>query len=134
MTQRIALVTGGMGGLGEAICMKLARMGIKGHRDLFAEQHQGGRVAEGHGQSRLSLPCLPGGRGGIFDSVPNPWRKIQKEVGPIDILINNAGITRDTTFKPNKVGWDAVMKTNPTACSTCANPSLMAWSSAAGAG
>jgi acetoacetyl-CoA reductase len=39
--------------------------------------------------------------------------RIHKEVGPIDILINNAGITRDMTFKKmTKVDWDAVMKTN----------------------
>ena len=48
-----------------------------------------------------------------FDSCGAAIEKIQREVGPIDILINNAGITRDMTFKKmTKVDWDAVIGTN----------------------
>jgi acetoacetyl-CoA reductase len=48
-----------------------------------------------------------------FDSCHDTVAKISAEIGPIDILINNAGITRDMTFKKmGKVDWDAVMKTN----------------------
>jgi acetoacetyl-CoA reductase len=48
-----------------------------------------------------------------FDSCNAAIAKIQAEVGPIDILINNAGITRDMTFKKmTKVDWDAVIGTN----------------------
>ncbi len=48
-----------------------------------------------------------------FNSCHDTVAKISNEVGPIDILINNAGITRDMTFKKmGKVDWDAVMKTN----------------------
>jgi len=48
-----------------------------------------------------------------FDSCRRCVEQIQKEVGPVDILINNAGITRDMTFrKMGKVDWDAVMDTN----------------------
>ena len=44
---------------------------------------------------------------------PKPWRTVQREVGAIDVLVNNAGITRDMTFKKmDKVNWDAVMRTN----------------------
>ena len=48
-----------------------------------------------------------------FDSRAASVAKIQKEGGPIDILINNAGITRDTTFKKmSKIDWSAVVSTN----------------------
>jgi acetoacetyl-CoA reductase len=50
---------------------------------------------------------------GDFDSCQTMVKKIQAEVGNIDILINNAGITKDTTFKKmTKVDWDAVVNTN----------------------
>ncbi len=112
MTQRIALVTGGMGGLGEAICMKLARMGIKvvvtyspgntKHVDWLKDMQ--GRDYHFH-----AYACDVSD----FDSCQAAVAKITTEVGPIDILINNAGITRDMTFKKmGKVDWDAVMRTN----------------------
>jgi acetoacetyl-CoA reductase len=48
-----------------------------------------------------------------FESCASAIAKIQVDVGPIDILINNAGITRDMTFKKmTKVDWDAVIGTN----------------------
>jgi len=112
MAQRIALVTGGMGGLGEAICMKLDGMGIKvvvtyspgntKHKDWLKEM-------EGSGHHFHAYPCDVAD----FDSCQKMVAAVQKELGPIDILINNAGITRDMTFKKmTKVDWDAVMNTN----------------------
>ena len=112
MAQRIALVTGGMGGLGEAICMKLEKMGLKvvvtyspgntKYKDWLAEM-------EGHGHKFLAYPCDVSD----FDSCQKMIAQVVKEVGPVDILINNAGITRDMTFKKmGKVDWDAVMRTN----------------------
>lgn len=48
-----------------------------------------------------------------FDACAKAVRQIESEVGPIDVLVNNAGITRDMTFrKMGKVDWDAVMHTN----------------------
>jgi len=112
MAQRIALVTGGMGGLGEAICMKLARMGIKvvvtyspsntKYQDWLKEM-----------ESRDYHFHAVAADVGDFDSCQKMVSQVQKEVGPIDILINNAGITRDMTFKKmTKTDWDAVMHTN----------------------
>jgi acetoacetyl-CoA reductase len=112
MDQRIALVTGGMGGLGEAICMKLARMGIKvvvtyspGNTKYKAWlEEMAHRDYHFH-----AYPCDVSD----YDSCAAAEAKISEEVGPIDILINNAGITRDMTFKKmTKVDWDAVMRTN----------------------
>ena len=112
MAQRIALVTGGMGGLGEAICMKLEKMGIKvvvtyspgntKYKDWLKEM-------EAQGHKFQAYPCDVSD----FESCNKCVQQIAKDVGPIDILINNAGITRDMTFKKmTKVDWDAVMKTN----------------------
>ena len=112
MAKRIALVTGGMGGLGEAICVKLAKMGI----DVVVTYSPGNtkskdwlKEMEGLGHKFRAYPCDVSD----FDSCQKCVEQIAKEVGPIDILINNAGITRDMTFKKmTKVDWDAVMKTN----------------------
>jgi acetoacetyl-CoA reductase len=112
MAQRIALVTGGMGGLGEAICMKLARMGIKvvvTHSPSNTKAKDWLKDMEGRDYHFHAYPIDVAD----YDSCAQTVARIQKEVGPVDILINNAGITRDTTFKKmNKVDWDAVMKTN----------------------
>ena len=52
-----------------------------------------------------------------YDSCVACATQVVKEVGPIDVLINNAGITRDTTFKKmDRVNWDAVIKTNLDSC------------------
>ncbi len=111
-TQRNALVTGGMGGLGEAICMKLAGMGIKvivtysPNNTKSAEwlREMAARDFQFHAYA-VDVSD--------FDSCSAAIEKIQKEVGSIDILINNAGITRDMTFKKmTKVDWDTVIGTN----------------------
>ena len=112
MAQRIALVTGGMGGLGEAICVKLEKMGIKvvvtyspgntKYREWLNEM-------EGQGHTFIAYPCDVSD----FDSCQKMIAQVTKEAGPVDILINNAGITRDMTFKKmTKVDWDAVIRTN----------------------
>lgn len=109
---RVAVVTGGMGGLGEAICIKLSKMGYKvvatyspgnsKHAQWLAEMKQ-----QGHDFRAVPVDVAD------FDSCQKAVAQITKEVGPVDVLVNNAGITRDTTFrKMEKEGWDAVMKTN----------------------
>ena len=112
MAQRVALVTGGMGGLGEAISMKLERMGVKvvvtyspgntRYKDWMKEM-------ESQSHKFYAYPCDVSD----FDSCQKMVEAVTKDHGPIDILINNAGITRDMTFKKmTKVDWDAVMHTN----------------------
>ena len=112
MTQRMAIVTGGMGGLGEAICIKLARMGYKvvttcspgnTKRALWLDDMK----KQGFEFKAYEIDVAD------FDSCQSGVAKIQSECGPIDVLVNNAGITRDTTFrKMDKGSWDAVMHTN----------------------
>jgi acetoacetyl-CoA reductase len=48
-----------------------------------------------------------------FDSCAKAIKQVESEIGPVDVLVNNAGITRDMTFKKmGKVDWDAVVRTN----------------------
>jgi len=112
MAQRVALVTGGMGGLGEAICIKLAALG-----DKVVTTHSPGNTKAQEwldamtklGYSFRAYPCDVAD----FASAQACLKRVAEEVGPIDVLVNNAGITRDTTFrKMDKASWDAVIETN----------------------
>jgi len=113
MTQkRIALVTGGMGGLGESICTKLADQGYRvaatySMHNTKADQWKAEMKSLGYEFYTAQVDVSD------YDSCAQLAAKFEKELGPIDILVNNAGITRDVTFKKmTKVDWDTVMKTN----------------------
>ena len=109
---RVALVTGGMGGLGEAVCIKLAALGYR----VVTTYSPGNTKSEAWLKSMKTLgfdfrayECDVSD----YDSAQACVKKIENEIGPVDVLINNAGITRDMTFKKmDKPNWDAVMKTN----------------------
>jgi len=109
---RIALVTGGMGGLGEAVCIKLAALG---YRVVTTHSPGNEKAADwlqsmnGMGYGFRAVPCDVAD----FDSAQDSGARVSAEVGPIDVLVNNAGITRDMTFKKmGKADWDAVISTN----------------------
>ena len=112
MAQRIALITGGMGGLGESISTKMHGAGYR----VVVTHSPGNKNAAGWNAEMKA-------KGYDFHPVPVDVAdyescraciaKVQAEVGSVDILVNNAGITRDTTFKKmSKADWDAVIKTN----------------------
>jgi acetoacetyl-CoA reductase len=109
---RIALITGGMGGLGEAICIKMAALGyqvVTTHSPGNTKANEWLSEMEQQGYKFRAYPCDVAD----FDSAKECVAKITAELGPVDVLVNNAGITRDMTFKKmDKVNWDAVMKTN----------------------
>jgi acetoacetyl-CoA reductase len=110
--QRVALVTGGMGGLGEAICIKLAALGdkvITTYSPNNKNANEWLRRMNDMGYGFLSYACDVSD----FDSCKACVDQIVKDIGPIDVLVNNAGITRDMTFKKmTKADWDAVIHTN----------------------
>jgi acetoacetyl-CoA reductase len=112
MAQRVAVVTGGMGGIGEAICMRLARDGHKvvatySPGNTKAEQWVRDMKARGFEFHAVQVDVAD------FDSTQKAMARIQAEAGPVDILVNNAGITRDASFrKMGKPDWDAVIRTN----------------------
>jgi acetoacetyl-CoA reductase len=109
---RVALVTGGMGGLGEAICIKLAALGYT----VVTTYSPGSNKYEGwlasmraQGHEFKAYECNVAD----YDSAQACAAKVQQEVGAVDVLVNNAGITRDMTFKKmDKAAWDVVMNTN----------------------
>ncbi|MBL8481237.1 MAG: acetoacetyl-CoA reductase [Rhodocyclaceae bacterium] len=109
---RVALVTGGMGGLGEAICIKLAALGYKVVVTYSPSNTKAGewlQTMNGMGYGFKAYPCDVGD----FDSCKTCVAAVEADVGPVDVLVNNAGITRDMTFKKmTKADWDVVIRTN----------------------
>jgi acetoacetyl-CoA reductase len=109
---RVALVTGGMGGLGEAVCFKLAALGytvVTTYSPGNTKVNSWLDATKEQGYNFKAYPCDVAD----YDSAQACVAKIVAEVGPVDVLVNNAGITRDMTFKKmDKTNWDAVMATN----------------------
>ncbi|MBC7208210.1 MAG: acetoacetyl-CoA reductase [Methyloversatilis sp.] len=113
---RVALVTGGMGGLGEAICIKLAALGFRvvtTHSPGNTKAAEWLQTMNNMGYGFKAYPCDVSD----FDSCKACVETVVKEVGPVDVLVNNAGITRDMTFKKmTKADWDVVMSINLDSC------------------
>ena len=111
MEKQLALVTGGMGGLGEAISVKLFDAGyavVVTHspNNAGVERWLAQMDADGRQFRAYAVDV------GDYDSCEQCAQKIRNDLGPVDILIN-AGITRDASFKKlDKVNWDAVIRTN----------------------
>jgi len=112
MAKQIAVVTGGMGGLGEAISIKLHDAGY-----AVVVTHSPGNTGANGWLARMEAQGRQFRAYTVdvadYDSCERCMAQISAEVGPVDILINNAGITRDASFKKlDKVNWDAVIRTN----------------------
>ena len=111
MSKKVAYVTGGMGGIGTAICQRLHKEGFtviagcgptRDHAKWLAEQ-----AALGY-TFHASV-----GNVGDWDSTVDAFSKSKSEHGSIDVLVNNAGITKDRMFlKMTRDDWDSVIETN----------------------
>ena len=114
--QRVALVTGGMGGLGEAICIKLAALGDKvvtTYSPNNTKAQEWLRKMNDMGYGFKAYPCDVSD----FDSCKACADAIVKDLGPIDVLVNNAGITRDGFFhKMSHEQWSEVIRVNMDSC------------------
>ena len=111
--QRVAYVTGGMGGIGTAICQALYKAGFKVIAGCGPTRDYQKWLDE---QKALGYTFYASvGNVADWDSVVQAFAKAKAEHGPIDVLVNNAGITRDRLFvKMTKEDWDAVINTNLT--------------------
>jgi acetoacetyl-CoA reductase len=112
MAKRVALITGGMGGLGETISIKMADAGYKVAVTYSPSNKTSGdwlKAMKAKGYEFEAVACDVTD----YESTKACCAKVTADIGAIDILVNNAGITKDTTFrKMDKAAWDAVIKTN----------------------
>lgn len=112
MTTRIALVTGGMGGLGEAISLRLADAGYRvavtcSPRNQDCEGWVARMRDAGHDFDVYRVDVAD------FTSCAACAKAVESDTGPIDILVNNAGITRDATMrKMSAEDWQSVLRTD----------------------
>jgi acetoacetyl-CoA reductase len=109
---RIAFVSGGMGGIGTAICRRLGRAG---HTVIAGCLPDYEKKDEWLGRMRAEGYRVHAAEGDVsdFDSCAEMFRRARAAVGPVDILVNNAGITRDSVFKKmSEQDWMAVINTN----------------------
>ncbi|HEX4856209.1 MAG TPA: acetoacetyl-CoA reductase [Limnobacter sp.] len=110
--QKVAYVTGGMGGIGTAICKKLCEAG---YRVIAGCGPNSPRKEKWLGEMRSAGYEVFASEGNVadWDSTVAAFEKVKAEHGTVSILVNNAGITRDGTFvKMSRDDWSAVIDTN----------------------
>src|SRR5437773_9305974 len=110
---RIAYVTGGMGGIGTAICRRLCK---EGHRVIACCGPGSARKDRWLSEMRAEGCSVHASEGNVsdWDSTKRAFDAARAEVGEIDILVNNAGITRDgMPHQMTKQAWHAVLQHNP---------------------
>ena len=110
--KKIALVTGGVGGIGTAICQSLAQDGHRVIANYIVPDSQIPwlQTMQAAGFSDVGIAF---GDVGDFDAMAAMIKQIESDIGAVDILVNCAGITRDSQFrKMTKQQWDAVINVN----------------------
>ncbi len=108
---RVAVVTGGTRGIGEAICMVLKNAGYR-----VAATYAGNDASANAFTEATQIPTYKFDVGD-FDACQKGVKDIEDSLGPVEVLVNNAGITRDTTMhKMSYEQWQAVIQTNLTSC------------------
>ena len=104
---RVAVVTGGTRGIGEAISKGLKAAGYK-----VAASYAGNDEAAQKFKGETGIPVYKWDVSS-YDSCVEGLKKVEAELGPVEILVNNAGITKDTTFhRMTPEQWNAVINTN----------------------
>ncbi|MGY1424380.1 acetoacetyl-CoA reductase [Lysobacter sp. A289] len=121
MQSRVALVTGGTGGIGTSIVKRLVNMGHKVATN-FRDEARGAAWQARMKDAGIDVTLAPG-------DVSSPEQaaaliqEVERKLGPVDILVNNAGITRDSTFhKMTSQQWNDVICTNLNSCFNVTRP------------
>jgi acetoacetyl-CoA reductase len=108
---RVAIVTGGTRGIGEAISLALQEAGMTVAANYAGNEERARAFTERTGIKSYKFDV------GDFDAVMAGVQQIESELGPVDVLVNNAGITRDGTMKRmNRQAWDEVIDANLGGC------------------
>jgi acetoacetyl-CoA reductase len=113
MTKRVALITGGTGGIGTAICHRMANDGMSviavhhPSEDEAAIQWRENQAADGYDIATLSLDVSS------YDECAKKLTQLLSDYGSVDVIVNCAGITRDSSFKKmQKDQWYDVINVN----------------------
>ncbi len=108
---RVAIVTGGTRGIGEAISIALRDAGMKVAANYAGNEERAREFTE-----RTGIPAYKWDVSD-YQACQDGVAKVESELGPVDVLVNNAGITRDTTMKRmDHQKWQDVMDTNLGGC------------------
>ena len=108
---RVAIVTGGTRGIGEAISIALRDMGMKVAANYAGNEERAREFSGRTGIASYKWDVSD------FDACQEGARKVEADLGPVDVLVNNAGITRDTTIRRmNHEQWQDVIDTNLGGC------------------
>ncbi len=108
---RVALVTGGTRGIGEAICLALKDAGYEVAANYGGNEETAAKFTEATGIPSYKWDV------GDFEACQGGVAQVEEDVGPVEVLVNNAGVTRDGTMhKMSFEDWDTVIRTNLTSC------------------
>jgi acetoacetyl-CoA reductase len=108
---RVAIVTGGTRGIGEAISVALRDMGLKVAANYAGNEQRAKEFTERTGIASYKWNVAD------YDACQEGVRQVEAELGPVDVLVNNAGITRDSTMKKQShEQWQEVIDTNLGGC------------------
>ncbi len=111
MSKKVAYVTGGMGGIGTVICQRLAKSGFTVVAGCGPSRNFQQWIDEQAAQGFTFHASV--GNVADWESTREAFAKVKSELGPVDVLVNNAGITRDGLFRKMSLDdWRAVIDTN----------------------
>ena len=108
---RVAVVTGGTRGIGEAICVDLKNAGYSPAAVYAGNDEAAKKFSDTNGIPTYKFDVSD------FAQCQEGIKKIEADLGPVDVLVNNAGITRDGTMhRMDFERWNAVIQTNLSSC------------------
>lgn len=108
---RVAVVTGGTRGIGEAICIALKEEGYKVAANYGGNDEAAKAFSDATGIQTYKFDV------GDFEQCAEGVKKIEADVGPVEVVVNNAGITRDGTLhRMTPENWEAVVRTDLSSC------------------